>query len=202
MEPKFRKVILTGGFISKAADRGVAFCNEVLKDMSQPVKILECIFGMPEKSWVASMEKDRVMFQKACPKIRMKFSIANPKDFFDQIKKSDLVYFRGGETYKLYDILAKINGWQSALNGKVVVGASAGAYILATAFIHSSQPPKIGCGFGVLPIITVTHYRSTFLHRDNLEESHLFWDKVDKIIESHKKGLSAIKLREGEFIVL
>lgn len=198
----YQKVILSGGYVSRAVDGGVAFCKEIIANPLKPTRVLECFFGLADNAWSSAMEKDQKMFNKMVPDVRLEFQIASWQSLVDQIKWADVIYFRGGETQKLYNYLNGISGWQEALIGKVVVGASAGAYILSELYVPALEPPSLKKGFGLIPVKIVTHYRSTFLHNGNKEESNLFWDQVDKIMDGADPKLEKIQLREGEFKVL
>lgn len=201
MKHVYKKVILSGGFVSRASDGGAAFCAEVISGGLSPIRMLECAFGMPEESWKNSSEKDLAMFREMCPNVTFDLDIAIVEHFVEQIKQADIVYFRGGETQRLQTCLAGINGWQDALDGKVLVGASAGAYVLSSRYVQLSQPPDFKHGFGLLPVKIVAHYQSTFLHKGNHDKSKEYWSQVDKIMDN-QDGLTVVKLREGEFVVI
>ncbi len=199
---KFKKLILTGGYISKASDGGAGFCHEIVKNIERPIHILECVFGLSEDFWDSALKKDIDLFHRAAPELDVNFILAKKDFFVKQIEEADVIYFRGGETQKMHDTLFKIQGWQNALNDKIVIGASAGAYILSSFYVHPSQSPELRNGFGLVKMKIVTHYRSTFLHKGDVDKSRVYWNTVDKIMKKQYPDIPSLKLREGEFEIL
>lgn len=198
----YKKVILNGGYPDKAPDGGLAFCKEITEGFHRPVRILECLFGRENNTWDLALKKDVELFRKVLTGVQVEFRIANKVTLVDQIGWADVVYFRGGDTQRLYDILSAIPQWQDALEDKVVVGSSAGAYILSEVYVHAAEKPETRKGFGLVQVKTVAHYRSTFFHNGDCDEARQYWDKVDELLENSDPHLEMMKLREGEFRVL
>lgn len=193
------KIILAGGYMSKAADYGAEFCKEVVKYIDHPVRILECLFGLNHEAWEEALEREKQMFLKALPNIKIQFLIADKTIFVSQIKNADIICFRGGNTQQLYYVLKEIAGWQETIRDKIVVGTSAGAYILSEFYVHASESPELKRGFGLVQTKTVAHYRSDFLHKDNPIKSKEYWRKVDDLLDSSESHLNSTKLAEGEY---
>ncbi len=198
----YKKVILNGGYPDRAPDGGLAFCREVTGGLSQPVKILECLFGREKNTWDSALKKDVELFHNVLAGVQVEFQIAKERTLVDQIGWADVVYFRGGYTQRLYDVLSVIPQWQDALKNKVVVGSSAGAYILSEVYVHAAEKPEARKGFGLVQIKTVAHYRSTFFHNGDHDKARQYWDMVDELLENLGPHLEMMKLGEGEFRVL
>jgi len=199
----YKKVIFSGGFASKAEDGGAAFCNEIIEDGPSRIRILECIFGMSADLGLGAMEKDIALFKKKLPKAELEFEMARKDVFAEQIRKADVIHFRGGNTDLLYEALSQIEGWQSVLKNKILVGASAGAYILSDFYIkRTGIIPSLEKGFGLISAKTVAHYRSGYAFKDNPEDFEPYWDRVDQLMATTREDLLSVKLREGEYKVL
>lgn len=188
--------------MSRAVDGGQAFCSTVIKGLPEPIKILECFFGLSENTWNTALTKDRELFSRNLPKQFIEFSVALPNTFVEQIKCADVVYLRGGDTAKLFDCLKVIEGWQEALKDKIIVGSSAGAYVLSEFYVHKADLPELRKGVALAPVKIVSHYRSNYYHGDDRETSSLYWDEVDKLLAGHRSDCKLVELREGEFLVM
>ena len=77
----------------------------------------------------------------------------------EQLKLADVIYIRGGDTEKLLKVLRQFPRFADGLKNKVVVGSSAGAYILAECY-HSATRGGVYKGLGILPIRVICHYQS------------------------------------------
>jgi peptidase E len=205
------KFIVSGGFAEKAKDKGLSFCKEIVDESGVERKILECLFALPEDRWDVALEKDRKFFRKALPDAVIEFSMASEEEFLGQIASSDAIYFRGGDTKKLIDRLSAIKGWQAELQGKIVIGSSAGAYALAKRYLDlTGEAMELRDGFGLLPIKTVAHYKSEFFSKSVKKRrspeippetvlEKVEWGGVDKFMLEHEPDLEYVPLREGEF---
>jgi peptidase E len=194
------KFILTGGFSEKALDGGMGYCLEATKGIKGSINILECTFSLPIDKWENVVEKDKILFSKWVPDREIVFSIASPDEFIDQISNTDILILRGGSTQLLLEVLKKVDGFRKSLINKVVVGQSAGAYVLAKKFLQVSYSGKIslGDGLGILPIKVVAHYRSDFYPKKFGEK--FSWEKVDCLLSQDDDSLEIVKLKEGEFL--
>ncbi|MFH1826990.1 MAG: Type 1 glutamine amidotransferase-like domain-containing protein [bacterium] len=74
-----------------------------------------------------------------------------------QIRSSELIYILGGENKSLKNVLKKVKDLKELFKGKVIVGSSAGAYVLST-YYYSDEDKGIFSGFGILPIKVIGHY--------------------------------------------
>lgn len=190
------KYILVGGYVHKASDEGKAFCEELIKGIDKkPVKILDCMFARNIEDWESSLEKDREFFNRFITDFELE--LADPDNFTEQVKNSDVIYLRGGYTRKIMELLTKNLDWVKELDGKVLVGTSAGADAIAKYYTVLSTK-RVGDGLGLLPIKFIPHWDSDY---SDDEAHNINWqDELDKL-KAYKEDLPIFTLREGEFKV-
>jgi len=189
------KYILAGGYIHKAPDYSKAFCEELVKGINnRPVKILDCMFARSRDSWEEKMKEDNILFSKFIKDFELELAL--PEKFTEQVKKSDVIFLRGGHTQVLFEFLNKDKSWIQELDGKVLAGTSAGAEVIAK-YYYVLSTPRTGDGFGFLPIKVIPHWRS-----DSDEYKNFDWDKALKELKSYKEDLPIYALAEGEFKVI
>ncbi len=190
------KYILVGGYIHKAPDGGKAFCEELIKGIDKnPVKILDCMFARKIESWKESIEKDNIFFSKFIS--NFKIELANPNNFIEQVKNSDIIYLRGGYTSPLIELLSKDISWVKELDGKVLAGTSAGADAIAK-YYCVPKTNRVGDGLGLLPIKFIPHWMSDY---SDDEVRDIDWDGELKKLKDYKEDLPIYTLQEGEFKV-
>lgn len=189
------KFILVGGYPHKAADGGKAFCEELVKGASEPVKFLDCLFARPEETWEKGHAQDKELFGNNLPSKQLDMVPADPVKFIEHIKWADVIYIRGGSNEALRGALAKHPGWVEALKGKTLAGSSAGANMLSKYF-WSPDSLRCGDGLGVLPIKVIVHYGSDY-NAPNVD-----WNKAEAELREYKEDLPILKLLEGGFEVM
>lgn len=186
------KFILFGGSIYKASDGGQSFCDEFVKGFDAPVKILDCIFARPEGDWREQFKKDKAFFEEFL-KGKFETNLATTKDFVEQMRWADAIYFKGGSTTLLMETLEQCPGWEKEIDGKTVAGGSAGANFFAV-YGHSRSQGIVE-GFGILPIKVLPHYLSDYT-------PELDWNKIEQIMRERHPELPLYCLREGEYRVI
>lgn len=87
------------------------------------------------------------------------FLKASEADFENQVKKSNVIFLRGGDTELLLEKLRKYPELKGLIVGKTVAGSSAGAYALSK-YYYSNSKDLVREGLGLLPVRTVCHYQS------------------------------------------
>jgi cyanophycinase-like exopeptidase len=190
------KYIITGGYVHKARDGGKAFCEEIIKGINaKPIKILDCVFARNKELWEKGIQSDNLFFSKFINNFELE--LAEIDNFTEQVKSSDVVYLKGGYTNLLMDALSKDTHWIKELDGKVVVGSSAGADAIV-AYYSIIKTNKVGHGFGLLPIKFISHWGSG--HFDD-EVSDTDWEGELKKLKSYKENLPTHTLVRGEFRV-
>lgn len=186
------KYILVGGYPHRASDEGKAFCEEIVAGFGEPVKLLDCLFARPRENWDKAFEQDKDFFTKHIPDRKIKIQRADPEKFIEQVHWAQALYIRGGATLVLLDVLKQAGGWSKELDGKTLVGSSAGAHALAK-YYFGLDDLKPGEGLGLAPVKVLTHWRSGY-NTPNVD-----WDKAYSELNSYKEALPLLALAEGQF---
>ena len=190
------KYILVGGYVHKALDGGKAFCEELIKDINKkPIKILDCTFARKPEEWKEVMEKDKLFLSKFISDFELE--LADPVNFTEQVKHSDVMYLKGGYTSPLMELLSKDMNWIKELDGKVVVGTSAGGDAIAK-YYSVLKTSRVGDGLGLLPIKFIPHWKSDY---SDEEVRDINWDTELQKLKDYKEELPIFTLAEGEFKV-
>ena len=188
------KYILVGGYVHKAKDEGKAFCEELINGINKkPVKILDCMFARKKEDWQDSIDRDRIFFSKFIKDFELE--LADPNNFTEQVKNSDVIYLRGGCTSPLMETLSKDISWVKELDGKVLAGTSAGADAIAK-YYTVLKTHRVGDGLGLLPIKFIPHWKSDY---SDEEVRDIDWDSELEKLKNYKEDLTVYTLTEGEF---
>lgn len=184
------KYILHGGATSNKTENNRKYFFEMIKDVPKDAAVLCVYFASDKELWLKKFEQDKTNFSSALPESNFSFILADDKIsiLVEQIKKADVVYFRGGKTDMLAEVLVKVNNLGELLKGKVVSGSSAGVYVLSK-YYYSHNKGGIFSGLGVLPIKTICHYDVG--KKDKLEE-----------LKKHGEELEVYTIPEEKFIVI
>ncbi len=189
-----KKFILIGGYPHKAPDGGKALCEEMVMGFSQPVKILDCLFARPQENWEEAFEQDKVFFMRNLPGVQLQINLARPDTFIAQLQNTDVVYFRGGSTQVLIDLLNQTPEWINNLDRKTIAGSSAGMDMLAR-YCFNLDTLQLEDGLGLLPIKTIPHWKS------NYNAPNIDWAIAKQLLSHYKEELPIVALGEGEFKV-
>jgi peptidase E len=120
--------------------------------------------------------------------------------FSEQLKWADVVYFHGGTTFLLKEILDTFPELSSQLKGKVVVGSSAGANVLAGTY-YSPKRDKVGKGLGFVPFASVVHYGAEGDGEVSLDTAR--WQQVIERTQAAKAvDETLLLLPEGTFTAI
>jgi peptidase E len=188
------KYILHGGATGNKSADNKKFFFEMTNGLEDIAAILCVYFAKDKKLWPKLLEEDKLSFSSAAPEKILKLSVADEdaRVLIEQIKKADVIYLRGGKTSKLQEILSKIKNLDELWKGKVVGGASAGAYVLAKYYQGDDNDvyaDVIGHGLGILPIKVFAHY--TEEHKNQL-----------KNLENYGEDLKAFTIPEEKFFII
>lgn len=186
------KFVLLGAYAEKTEGDGRAFVEEAVEGFDQPVRVLVCLFARPEDTWQELLEKDRFFFASKL-KQKVILDLATPEKFTEQVRRNDVIYFRGGRTKKLLAAVKASPGWEKELDGKTVAGSSAGVNFLAH-FYYSLDDVEVCEGLGILPVSALVHYQSDY-NAPNID-----WDTARA--ELAARGYPVLTLKEGEFTVM
>lgn len=189
------RYVLVGGYPQKAADGGRAFCQEVVDGFDQPIRVLVCLFARLPETWVAVFRETEAFFSNCLPDVQVEYQQADQKIFLEQVKWANVIYLRGGITSLLLKQLRQIKGWEKLLEGKTVVGSSAGADVLSVCS-YNLDDLKLEEGLGLVPVKVLVHYRS------NYNAPNIDWDHTLTELENFKENLPILTLAEGQFEVI
>ena len=187
--------ILAGGNDRQVADYGSRLGEEIAKHVTNP-KILSCFYSQREETWEEKAEDWHDWFSQ---NFSWPFSYAYTRldTLLDQIDQADVIYFHGGDTQLLLRKLPNTETLQKHFSGKIVIGSSAGANMLARHFWSSSRS-VYGEGKGLLDISIMVHYGATKI--GDSQRTAEDWEQQEKQFAS-MVNMPIAQLPEGQFSV-
>jgi len=156
------KFILHGGDTSDINVDNDNFFKEFGKELKDNGKILLNYFARDEHEWDRLAKEDQDRISRLNKNKEIRFEIAKEDIFEKQIRLADVIYFRGGDTYKLLEILKKIKKLESLFEGKIIIGSSAGACVLGKYF-YDNDYDKFDEGLGFVNFKIFCHYDESCL---------------------------------------
>lgn len=159
------KFILHGGNTGVENKDNEVFFSEFTKDFSNTklVNILLVYFSRNESEWTDLGKQDIKNITRHTKSKSITFDVAKEDIFKEQMRKADVIYFRGGDTYKLLEKLIKIKNLKSFFENKIVIGSSAGACVLGKYF-YDNDYDKIDQGLGIIDFKVFCHYDESCLN--------------------------------------
>ncbi len=151
------KFILHGGFAGRTNSENNLFFKEILKNTPEQVNILLVLFAKRQIKYEQAFSENTLQFERNGENKEFNFEIATVDNFLEQIKKTDIIYFHGGQPLKLLEALKKYPTLFESLKGKIVAGESAGASVLSACF-YSKTEDGIFEGLGFVSVKTICHY--------------------------------------------
>lgn len=151
------KFILHGGYAGRPNPQNDAFFKEILKNAPSNTKILLIYFAKEENEYPRIKNEDVSQFEKNKGDKNISFEIASEDSLLRQIDSADVIYLHGGQTLKLLAILKKYPDLRKRIKGKIIVGESAGAYVLSSCY-YSKTEGGIFKGLGFVSTKTICHY--------------------------------------------
>jgi len=151
------KYILHGGYANRANEDNNKFFKEILSLDKKELNISIVLFAKEENEYNLKAEVIKNQFNINKSDKILNFTIAEEKNFVEQIKEADIIYIHGDETLKLLDTLRQYKDFSEAIKDKVVAGESAGVYVLSSWF-YSRSRDKCFPGLGIVPVKTICHY--------------------------------------------
>ncbi|MFA6099695.1 MAG: Type 1 glutamine amidotransferase-like domain-containing protein [Patescibacteria group bacterium] len=167
-----------------------AIARVLTNGFKTPVKVLLIYFARVSELWDEKFAEDKVNFSKEVTGVDRTLEVANPdpKLFEEQIKKSDIIFVRGGNTKLLMDVIQQTPHFGQLLKDKVYFGSSAGAYLVSK-YYYSNDRYQIEEGLGILPIKCFAHWDES--QQKSLEE-----------LEKYGEELPVTLLKEGEYKII
>ena len=160
------------------------------KGFQSPVIVLLVYFARLPEFWDEKFKEDEVNFSKEVIGLDCILEVADPdpKLFEEQVKKSDIIFVRGGNTKPLIEAIQRTLNFGQLIKDKVYFGSSAGAYLVSK-YYYSNDRHQIEEGLGILPIKCFAHWDES--QQKNLDE-----------LKNHGEVLPITLLREGEYKVI
>lgn len=189
------RLILVGGYPHKAPDGGKAFCEEVVKGVEGPIRLLDCLFARPKDNWEKAYAQDKEFFTTHLPGRQLVIELAQIETFAEQVREADAVYIRGGTTRTLIEILNSIPNWKDGLEGKTLAGSSAGADAIAK-YYYNLDTLELETGLGFIEAKMIPHWNSDY------NAPNINWEQAKQALENFHEPLPVYTLAEGEFVVL
>ena len=185
------KYIFHGGGTKKELGNNDLFYAEFVKDVPNNGVILLVYFASRTDD-----NSDRITYDtQKCKEFsngkHFEVQVAVIEDFVGQVINANAIYFRGGSTKKLLNILRQFPSLKPLFENKIktVAGSSAGAYALSTLY-SSHYEDSVEFGLGIVPVRVVTHYKSETMPPKN--------GAVNALKET-RHDLQLIILKEGEW---
>lgn len=151
------KFILHGGFPNHINEKNDKFFQEILSVNKKQSKIILVYFAKDASRYEELRKKSISQFEKNKGEKELEFEIAKKEKFIEQVKEANIVYLHGGKTLRLLEALKKYNDLKELFQNKVIVGESAGAYVLSACF-YTKSVGYIFKGLELVPVKTICHY--------------------------------------------
>lgn len=190
--------ILAGGNDRKSPDYGHRLSKEIAKHVNNP-KILSCFFSWPQEAWEQKAVKDWKGWFTDNFAQPFTYDYAKPDTFLEQIDTADVIYFHGGDTKQLFKNLPDAEELKKHLQGKIVIGSSAGANMLSKHF-WSSTRAEYGKGTGILDVNVMVHYGA--LDHEGRKRTPEDWRREEAEFQARVGNEKVTHLPEGEFVVV
>lgn len=192
------KYILTGGKDRIPSSYGQALHDELTKTHKK-FKLLSVFFSATQDHWEAMAKSWKEWFMTYVGDIES-YDYARIDTFVQQIKDHDVIYLHGGHTKLLREVMRSFGDLRELFEGKVVVGSSAGANMLAKNFWSSSQQKPFK-GLSVLDINVMVHYGA--VEHEGIHRTPQDWEDEEKEFREFIGDDSKIwRLPERELTVL
>ena len=188
------KYILHGGKTSVSNLHNKKFYQKMFK-AAKGKPILACYYSRPYKEWEYLLESDTERMKRSVGNetFEIIYASKNAKEFLEQIRQANAVYFRGGDTLRLMEKLKLVRlRLKKVFSGKTILGSSAGALFLAK-YYYSHDQSTIQKGFDILPVKIMTHYLSSGRYSATSGKEKL------QMLKDHKEKLPVYAIKETEF---
>lgn len=187
--------ILHGGNTSKDSPGNDAFFRQFTDSVTQKqVNILICYWASTKDTWEEKYQEDKKSLGLQSRKHFNTQIATDPDDFKQKIATSQVVYFRGG-TLHPQPYFSKLTQLKEILDGKVYIGCSMGAYLVATNHMVSSRISdvlEVKEGLGLLPLSIVCHWDIKNMKRKQRLN----------MLKEHSPNLPILTINEGEFVTI
>lgn len=192
------KFVLHGGNISDSPDKGKGLFSELTKGLDDP-KVLLCYFSRAREDWESDFDYHSQIINSFWDK-KPKLGMAMPDVFEEQLKKSDIVMFYGGDDELITHWARKIRYFAESLKGKIIGGSSAGADLFVKKY-WTGDWREVRDGIGLVDANIMTHYGSAYGSDD--PRGPIDWGEAEKELQKAiGSNETILKIREGKFVTI
>ena len=185
------KIIMNSGGIRNNLKLKKKFHQEMIKGLNKDeINILICSFAQAREYWEEKFPGYAKSIEEDIPATKLKFSLAMPSEFANQIERSDIIYFNGGDDHLFAYWMNQFDF--SLFLGKILSTNSGSSDYLSDSFWPNDWkfPMK---GSGIIPIKFIPHYGA---------DSKVDWLLAKEELALYgNKDLPIYVLKEGEFVV-
>lgn len=169
----------------------------ILREVQSP-RIVSCMFASNEDEVKERFESYKSTFTQYFGQSEV--VLARRNVFYEQIKSSDVIYLHGGRTSLLLQAIPEYDRFKQAVEGKIVIGSSAGANFLSTVCYSPSRNENVRSS-GILPIASIVHYGIEEFEGKPISAQE--WQDIRQaLVTEVGKSLPVVLLPEGQFSVL
>lgn len=183
--------ILAGGNDQRIAGYPTILKSVLPKNLSE-FSVLSCFFSRPEREWEDSAADWSTWLSQNLG--INSHDYAKFDNFEEKLQKADVVYFHGGDSWLLLESLSEYEDFGRKLNGKIVIGSSAGANMLSNNF-WSATSQKAGKGFAIIDVNIMVHYGAKMI--GGIIRSRDDWSAEERAFSKVIQSTDIIHLPEG-----
>lgn len=166
--------MLHGGNTERVTEKNAAFYHAIVEKVdSDTVRVLCVYFARPEHRWQDSYAEDQAQFAAVQTSKQIVTTLAAYDSFEQDMERADVIFINGGRKGYLKEALLQVGveRLRQLLDGKLIVGASAGANMLSR-YYYSSVIDGIREGIGLIDAKVFTHYAPEKSARLNALKAH------------------------------
>jgi hypothetical protein len=190
------RYILAGGADRHAPDYPAAL-EAAVGTMSQPPRILSCLFAVPREDWEEKLSQFVAFFKGVFGEATV-CTLAFPDTFYEQAAAADIIYIHGGDDALLAHYMESYPDLTTRLfKDKIVVGSSAGASFLSSSY-WTCDWRAVRKGSGITPFNVVVHYESDFGATD--PRGPIDWQQARAELQAHVGAEAVTPLAEGAVV--
>jgi len=173
--------ILHGGMASRDCHENDLFFEKFTSLIDeQNVNILLCYWARSKDEWT-ELERDTQRIKCLTTKDVTTSVAENPQDLFEKLKDCHVLYVAGGEAENIEPYYSEMQGLTSALEGKIYLGSSMGAFMASKKYVLSfdaQDATSAHHGLGLVNINTLCHW--------DIEDNKK--DKIDLLKKEDPQG--------------
>ena len=183
--------LLHGGMLRYENASNDAYFKEIAEFIPENGTALIVLFASEEERWPEQFENVITLVKAQADGKNIDFKLATREHFIEEIAAADAIVIRGGSTNRLLEALRAYALSMQSFEGKIVTGASAGAYALAQ-FGYDKSHKSIRTGLGFVPVRVLCHYMS------DKPEEHTD-DAAIEILNSAHQELDLVVLEDSNW---